>query len=106
VLRITKSEIYPQPVNPMRDEKLLVDFTATQRCSRVLFVLYTAAYRRIIVKEIGNNLDAGEHKKVIDTTGFRNLANGTYYWMIEAEGKAGQRAAGRVNVLIVLKGGV
>jgi len=103
IFRITRAEHYPQPFNPRRDNRLYVDFAVSQRCERVVFSLYTAGYRRILESEIAGNIPAGNHRVFIEAAETGNLSNGTYYWMIEAGNKKGEKHRSRINTLIVLK---
>ena len=103
VFRITKAEHYPQPFNPLKNNRLYIDFAVSQGCKKIKFGLYTAGYRRILEREIAANIAAGNHRAFVEAAEIRNLSNGTYYWVIEAAGEKGGNASSAANAMIVLR---
>ncbi|HDQ25837.1 MAG TPA: M6 family metalloprotease domain-containing protein [bacterium] len=103
IFRITKAEHYSQPFNPLKNNRLYVDFAVSQGCKNVKFGLYTAGYRRILEREIAANIGAGNHRAFIEAAEMMRLSNGTYYWVIEAVNDRGERTRGSVNTMIVLR---
>jgi len=78
--------VYPHPYDA-RADSLKIKFTLKKRTSEVRLKVYSSAFRLIKEVEIGKALYAGTHVGQIKASQLRQLANGTYYFvLIDGEG--------------------
>ncbi|RKY29200.1 MAG: hypothetical protein DRP74_09130 [Candidatus Omnitrophota bacterium] len=99
--------IYPNPNNPVTDP-IKIRFKITKEGEYIIFRLYTAAAR--LIKEIkltkgfaDRLLKQGINEIEIPNKYFRNLAKGTYYYLLIIEDKDGIETRAKIDKLIILK---
>jgi len=90
--------VYPHPYEAKADS-LKIKFTLKKRTSEVRLKIYSSAFRLIREVEIGKALYAGTHVGEIKAAQMRQLANGTYYFVImDSEG-----TRSKADKIIILK---
>ncbi len=90
--------LYPHPYDAAKDN-LKIMYTITKRAQSVKLLIYSSAFRLIREVEIGRALYAGTHIGEVKASQIRQLANGTYYFVVkDNEGKRS-----KADKLIVLK---
>ena len=103
VFKITKTNIYPNPVNASKSQEMTVEFYSTKRCSKAEFVFYTRAYRKIMTYEAQTAIAAGVNRMIVPAFAFGNLSPGVYYAQVTAEDEDGEKERGKAVVVVVLK---
>jgi len=98
-LEIKDFEFAPNPYN---SGNLLISFTVNKSTGNVKFRLYTGSFR--LIREINLKLTPGAGVKTfnIPETKIGNLANGTYYPVLLAEGGS-QKAISGIKTLVVIR---
>ncbi len=100
---IVKSiRIYPHPYNPKSADDLRIRYYITQHCKEVRIKVYSSAFRLILNEVIEQNIDAGFKVSVINKQLLLKLANGLYYFIIEAEGRD-SKVRSRPEYLVILR---
>jgi len=94
---------YSNPYNAYASKPLYVDFTATRSVVKVKVRIYTAAYRLVRSVDASPSLISGYVAGNIDASNLQGLANGTYYYVIEAGSGTGEKASSGINKIIILK---
>ncbi|OPZ97227.1 MAG: hypothetical protein BWY70_01555 [Bacteroidetes bacterium ADurb.Bin408] len=98
--KITDLLVYP---NPYTEGKLKIRCKITKRTRGISFKLYSASFR--LLKEY-NNTNANMNGEVIvevPEQNFKNLSNGTYYYMLSAETEAGSKIKSKADKFIIMK---
>jgi len=101
-LVIKNIRIYPHPYNPKSINDLRIRYYVTQHCSEVRIKIYSASFRLILNETIEQNIDAGLKISTLGRETLSRLANGIYYFVIEAKGKDG-KIRSRPEYLVILK---
>ena len=103
VLKITKTDTHPNPVNLSSGQGITVEFYATKRCVKASFVMYTRAFRKILVVEKQGPLSAGNNTITVENGSLKNLSPGVYYGQVTAEDEDGEKERGKAVVVVVLR---
>ena len=103
VMKITKTDISPNPVNVTAGGGMKVDFYMTMRCSKVAFTLYTLSYRKIKTVEKQGPISAGENTITVPGTALSGLSAGMYYGQVTATDEQGIKTAGKAVIIIILR---
>ena len=82
---------------------MIVEFYTTKRCEKVSFVMYTRAYRKILVVEKQGPLSAGYNTVTIDDETLKNLSPGVYYGIVAATGEDGKETRGKAVTIIIIR---
>jgi len=90
--------LFPHPYNSVSDS-LKIKYTTTKRSSEITMKIYSSAFRLIKKVSLGKNVYAGTHVGEVKVSQIKQLANGTYYFVIED--KDGARS--RTDKIIILK---
>ena len=103
ILKITKTDTYPNPVKVTSGQGMTVEFYTTKRCVKASFVMYTRAFRKILVVEKQGPLSAGMNTIMIDNSGISNLSPGVYYGIAAATGEDGKETRGKAVTLLIIR---
>ena len=103
ILKITKTDTYPNPVNVSAGQGITVEFYATKRCVKAMFTVYTRAFRKILVVEKQGAISAGENIIAIENEVLKNLSPGVYYGQITATGEDGKETRGKAVTIIIVR---
>jgi len=102
-LKFEGTVLYPNPVNPDKQQAVYLAFTCNRNVIRVGYRIYTTSFR--LVKEqlydISTSLKSGVIG--IPASELKKLANGTYYIQVYAETSKGDSAKDRIRQLIIIK---
>lgn len=90
---------YPCPANVNKNGAIRFKFTASRAYNKLTLKVYTVSSRLIKKIDIGPGA-AGENTVAISNSIFREMAAGTYYFMINAENDT---KAAKLDKLIILK---
>jgi hypothetical protein len=64
--------------------------------------IYSSSFRRILSEVISNNQPAGTRAGSVAADRFKNLGNGIYYYIIEAE-SGGKKVKSTTGCMLILK---
>ena len=98
-MKITKTDTYPNPVKVSSGQGMTVEFYTTKRCVKASFVMYTRAFRKILVVEKQGPLSAGYNTITTDNELLKNLSPGVYYGQVTATGEDGKEIRDRKSVV-------
>ncbi len=90
--------LYPHPYDAAKDN-LKIMYTITKRAQSVKLLIYSSAFRLIREVEIGRELYAGTHIGEVKASQIRQLANGTYYFVV----KDNEGIRSKADKLIIIK---
>jgi len=93
--------VYPNPFG-FDGSKLKFRCVITKNAKRVTVNIYSASFRLIKSSYI-KNVPAGLCLIPADKIKAAELSNGTYYFVITAETASGEKAASKLNTLMVIK---
>jgi hypothetical protein len=99
-MSITDVIIYPNPYQGK--EPVYLSFSLTRHASQVRFKLYTAGFRLVRDVKLKGTHAKGGNIAAIGANDAGPLANGTYYYVITAEG-GGDKCSSRLGTFIVIK---
>ena len=103
VMKITKTDTSPNPVNVTAGSGMTVDFYVTKRCAKASFTLYTLSYRKIMTVEKAGPLSAGGNTITITGTALSKLSAGVYYGQVTAEGEQGIKTNGKAVTILIIR---
>jgi len=95
---------YPNPFNNGALNGLNIKCTLSQNASSVTLKIYTTGFRLIREVKLGANVTAGEKTFVIASKKFSDLANGTYYYYIEAQNSKADAKSKTTQLIIINRG--
>nr|HPH54050.1 hypothetical protein [Bacteroidales bacterium] len=98
--KITDLLVYP---NPYTEGKLRIKCKISKRTRGVSFKLYSASFR--LLKEYNNTNPQMNGEVIVEVPeqNFKNLSNGTYYYMLSAETEAGSKIKSKADKFIIMK---
>jgi hypothetical protein len=105
-LRVVDIMPYPNPFNPLKQDKVTFKFTVTQKnVDRLSLRVYTTSSR--LVKEVVYEQSAlavmvKAGKIPVDAGVFKNLANGSYYYVVIVT-QNGKEVRSKIDKLVVIK---
>ncbi len=100
-LKVEDALVYPNPFG-FDGSKLKFRCTLTKNVKRAAVNIYSASFRLIKSSYI-KNASAGVCVIPADKIQAAELSNGTYYYVITAETASGEKAASKLNTLMVIK---
>jgi hypothetical protein len=103
VLKITKTDTYPNPVKVSAGQDVTVEFYTTKRCVKASVVMYTRAFRKIALVDKQGPLSAGYNTITIDNELLKNLSPGVYYGQVTAEDEAGGKERGKAVTILIIR---
>ena len=103
VMKITKTDTSPNPVNVTTGSGMSVDFYVTKRCAKASFTLYTLSYRKIMTVGKTGPLNAGDNTITIAGAALSKLSAGVYYAQVTVEGESGEKERGKVVTVLIIR---
>ncbi|MEI7542226.1 MAG: glycoside hydrolase family 44 protein [bacterium] len=93
---------YPNPINPdLYDLKLGVD--VVQASSSIKALIYTRAFRLVKVIELGGSSSTGIVVKTINKESLKNLATGTYLYIVKQKGLSGLESKSKIKMFVLIR---
>ncbi len=86
----------------MREGDLKMRLTASRACTRVIYRIYTCAFRLVASGGDAVSLPAGGGDYAISASRLGGLAGGAYYVLIEAEDNGQNRAKCRIKPILIV----
>jgi hypothetical protein len=106
-LEIQDTFLYPNPNYGSLDKGVRVRFSLTKDADTLKFILYTVNFRKVRETEfaagdISGGMKRGGNEAPIDGKYFNNLANGSYYYFLQAKNYQGESARSIIKPLIII----
>jgi hypothetical protein len=100
--------VYPHPNPDIDNSGVTVRFTLTKSALNVRFRLYTVNFRQIreqtyFAGQVKGLLEAGDNEITVEGNHFKNLARGTYYFVLSGEDTQGKKAKSALEPVLVIR---
>jgi len=110
-LKIKDDKLLPYP-NPANGGDVSIKFALTRNAKSVTFKLYTSASRLVRELEIPaskinmglNGLKTGDNIITVPAESFKDIANGTFYYILILEDDKGNTVKSKVDKIVIIKG--
>jgi hypothetical protein len=93
---------YPNPYAPAAGN-FSVRLKLTHATDRLVIKVYTVSFRKVIEAEDSPGTYSGAHTLSLSAAYFAKLASGTYYYRIEGESTAGEKAASIAEKFVIIR---
>ncbi len=92
---------YPNPVISKKTD-VKIKFAITKSADKFTIRIYTAAMRLVMEKVVKTKLQSGPNEEILESKYIKDLARGTYYYIIIVEDAKGKMAKSKVEKMIIL----
>ncbi|MCX7698776.1 MAG: hypothetical protein N2114_04855, partial [Candidatus Goldbacteria bacterium] len=100
IIQETPVITYPNPIID-KNTNITVKFKISKSATKFTFRLYTIAFRLISEKIMEKSFSAGTNEVIIESLYIKNLARGTYYYIIFVEDNKGKLAKSRIEKIVI-----
>jgi hypothetical protein len=99
---LSQEKVYPCPYNPKNGD-LTFEFSCTRNIRELTVKIYTSNLRFVHESKDTQMKYAGFVSTSIKASYLARLANGAYYYVIEARSDTGSTAKTKIGIVIVIK---
>lgn len=82
---------------------MAVTYYLTQDVTSAKLLVYTNAFRKVREAVLSGFDMAGPRSHSVPASLFAGMANGTYYYYVEATGQSGKKAKSKIELMLIIK---